>query len=328
MRWYDKQNLHNDFSFFLWTLDFRIIPFFARSVVQQIVKLLSALHSVHKIFLDSLLFQVTEKFVDCFHCDSQCRNWINYAVVSVWLECFDIDVRCFTELSHVGQKEDVLFVVFELLSYYLELFCGIKTLGENHVCSCVNETFWSLDAFIKSVNSFCISSGTNDELTIRNFETGLSWDSDFINHLSGRNQLFSVQVTTSFGKDLVFNVKSRSSTVKEFIDSSGAHFTLSEASISIGNDWKVGKSGNIFDDFREFIQGSKSDIRDTRGGSQCPARDIKRLESMLSSQSGNKSIVASRNHEAFGAQEFSELLASVDELHLWLCKLIDIGKIS
>jgi hypothetical protein len=49
---------------------------------------------------------------------------------------------------------------------------------------------------------------------------------------------------------------------------------------------------------------------------------------MLSSQSGNKSIVASRNHETFGAQEFSELLASVDELHLWLCKLIDIRKIS
>ena len=49
---------------------------------------------------------------------------------------------------------------------------------------------------------------------------------------------------------------------------------------------------------------------------------------MLGGQSGNESVVAAGDHEAVRGKEFSELLASVDELHLWLCEVNFYKKIS
>lgn len=128
-------------------------------------------------------------------------------------------------------------MILQLLSNSLELFSSVKTFWENHVCSCINVTLRSLDTFIQSINTFGIGSRTNNELTIRNLQTCLSCDSDFINHLICWNELLSVQMTASFWEDLIFDVKSTCSTVEEISDSSSTHLSFTKSGISISNDW-------------------------------------------------------------------------------------------
>lgn len=206
-------------------------------------------------------------------------------------------------------------MVFQLFSNYLELFCCVKSLWEDHISTCVDKTLWSLDAFLQSVHSFSVSSGTNDKFAIWDFYACLSCDSNLINHLIGRNELFSIQVTTSFWENLIFNMKSTCSTVEKVSDSSGTHLSFTESSISISNDWQIGESWDIFNNFAELIQSSESNVWDTRWGSKSSTRNVECSESMLSCQSGNKSIVTSRNHETFSGEKFSELFAPINELH-------------
>lgn len=212
-------------------------------------------------------------------------------------------------------------MAFKLFSDDLKLLGGVKTFREYHVCACIDETLWSLDAFFKSVNSFGVSSCANDEFTVGNLKTGLPWNSDLIDHLCGWYELFTVQVPTSFWKDLILNVKPGSSAIKELIDSSRTHFTLPKSSISISNDGKVGERRHILNNLGEFVQSSESNIGDTWWGSECTTWNIECSEAMLGSQSGNKSIVASGYHETVWSKKLSELLASVDELHLWLSEI-------
>ncbi len=74
-------------------------------------------------------------------------------------------------------------------------------------------------------------------------------------------------MATSFGENLIFDVKSTCSTVEEISDSPCAHFTFSEPGIGISDDREIRESGYVFNDFAELIHGSESNVRDSWWGS-------------------------------------------------------------
>lgn len=142
---------------------------------------------------------------------------------------------------------------FQLFCDQFELFFWVQTLRENHICSSVYVSLWSFDTLLKSIYAFGVSPGAYDELAFRNFDTRFSRNFNFINHLRGRNKLFSVQMPTSLRKNLILNVHSTGSTVKKVANSPCAHLSLPESCIGICNDWKIGESWDVFDDFGELI---------------------------------------------------------------------------
>lgn len=229
-------------------LDFGVMPFLSRSVIEQIVQLLTALHFVHVVLLHSVGLQIGKEAVNSLHGNSQSRNWVNNAVISVAFEGRDIDVWGLAEFSHIRQKEDILFMALQLFSDNLELLSSVQSFRENHVSTCINVGLRSLDAFFKTIDSLGISSCTNHKLSLRYLDTGCPCDLDLINHLLSRNQLLAIEMPTSFGEDLILDVQATCSSVEEVADSASAHLSFAESSIGISNDWQVGESGHVLDD--------------------------------------------------------------------------------
>lgn len=150
----------------MFLLVLRIPPLLARGVPQQIVQFLSTLHVFHEVFLRSVGLQVIEEQINSLHCDSQSGDWVYYTVITVFLKSSNIDVGCFAELCHVSQQEDVLFVLLQSLGNYLELLSCVETFRENHVSTCINVSFRSLDALLETIYTLGIGSGADDELAI------------------------------------------------------------------------------------------------------------------------------------------------------------------
>lgn len=81
------------------------MPLGPRLIVEKLVKLFPRLHARDKVFLASLLFEVNKELVYCFHCDSECGDWINNAIVTELFKIFDVNVGSLAKLSHVCQQE-------------------------------------------------------------------------------------------------------------------------------------------------------------------------------------------------------------------------------
>lgn len=193
---YNKYNnpstdIYHQISLFRFII-LRPMPLNSRLILQKLIQFVSALHILDVSLLDSVLLQIGKKSINCLHSNSQCWNWINNAVVAVFFECSNIDVRCFSELCHVCEQENIFFMRFQLFCNSFEFFLSLQTLWEDHIGSCIDVSFGSIDRFIQSKHTLCISPRANNEFAIWNFDTCLSCYFYFIDHLTCRNQLFAI----------------------------------------------------------------------------------------------------------------------------------------
>lgn len=132
----------------------------------------------------------------------------------------------------------------------------------------------------------------------------------------GGDQVFSSQMTAAFGENLVLNVKSCSSRVKEIADGSSTHLAFTEAGISVDDYREIGEHADVFDDWAELGEGSEADVWDSRRSGEGSSWNVDSFESMLGSQSGNESVEAPWNHQTLSGEQFPEFLAPGNELHL------------
>ena len=191
-------------------------------------------------------------------------------------------------------------MLFQLTCYYFEFLSCVKSFRKYHISTSINIGFGSVDALIKAKDSFSISSCADDELSIWYFDWGLSCDFYFVDHVRGGDQFFSSQVAASFGEDLVLHVKACCAWVEVVGDCSCAHLTLAETGVGIDYDWQVGEGADVFDNGVELREGSEADIGDSWAGGESSSWYVESFEAVDSCEAGNKTVVASWNHEAFG----------------------------
>ena len=86
----------------------------------------------------AILLQIYKEFLNSFHSYSQCRYWINNAIIAIVLESIDIDVWSLSELGHIGQQEDFFLIVFKLFGDYLEFLGSVQSFREDHIGSGIN----------------------------------------------------------------------------------------------------------------------------------------------------------------------------------------------
>ena len=77
-----------------------------------------------------------------------------------------MNVGGFAKFCHIGQKEDIFLVLFQLSCDYLELLGCVQSLREDHIGTSIDIGFGSIDALVKAKNSLGVGPCADDELSI------------------------------------------------------------------------------------------------------------------------------------------------------------------
>ena len=175
--------------------------------MQGIVQVLAGLHVSELSFERALLIELFEHVIDCPHCDSESRDRIDYAIVSVLFELLVSYIRGLSELGHIGKKENILFVSLELFGYKLEFLARGKTFGENHVGASINVQLAAADRFFDAHDSACVGSRADDKGAVRDLFTCFGAKLYFLCKVIRIQELLAIQMTATLGEYLILDVK-------------------------------------------------------------------------------------------------------------------------
>jgi hypothetical protein len=88
-------------------------------------------------------------------------------------------------------------------------------------------------------------------------------------HVFLRNKLFSIEMSATLGKDLVFEMKSLSPCDEILENGFGCHFGFAETGVRVGENRKSGTERDFLDSLAEEVQLRDAYIGNPVGGREC-----------------------------------------------------------